>query len=154
MKSYGQHPINFVLLKILLYLLYCKSIICICLTFTCLILGKESLASSDYPAQSNEISLSYFLTVPQICTCLLVPLTVMSVCLSAYLFIHWAGQKFLRVFSITSYMCCAKLLQSCLTLCDPIACIPLGSSVHGILQAKILEWVAVLSSRGSSQPKD
>ena len=51
-------------------------------------------------------------------------------------------------------MCCAKLLQSCLTLCDPTACIPLGSSVHGILQAKILEWVAMPSSRGSSQPRD
>ena len=37
----------------------------------------------------------------------------------------------------------AKLLQSCLTLCDPMHCSPLGSSVHGILQARILEWVAM-----------
>ena len=37
---------------------------------------------------------------------------------------------------------CAKLLQSCLTLCDPTDCIPPGSSVHGIFQARILEWVA------------
>ena len=35
---------------------------------------------------------------------------------------------------------CAK---SCLTLCDPMNCSPLGSSVHGILQARILEWVAM-----------
>ena len=35
----------------------------------------------------------------------------------------------------------AKLLQSCLTLCDPIDGSPPGSSVHGILQARILEWV-------------
>ena len=48
----------------------------------------------------------------------------------------------------------AKLLQSCLTLCDPIECSPPGSSVHGILQARILEWVAVPSSRGSSWPGD
>ena len=34
----------------------------------------------------------------------------------------------------------AKLLQSCLTLCDPIDCSSPGSSVHGILQARILEW--------------
>ena len=44
--------------------------------------------------------------------------------------------------------------QSCLTLCDPLGCSPLGSSVHGILQARILEWVAMLSSRGSSLPRD
>ena len=36
-----------------------------------------------------------------------------------------------------------KLLQSCLTLCDPMECSPPGSSVHGILQARILEWVAM-----------
>ena len=44
--------------------------------------------------------------------------------------------------------------QLCLTLCDPLDCSPLGSSVHGILQARILEWVAMLSSRGSSRPRD
>ena len=40
--------------------------------------------------------------------------------------------------------------QSCLTLCDPMDCSPLGSSVHGVSQARILEWVAIFSSRGSS----
>ena len=44
--------------------------------------------------------------------------------------------------------------QSFLTLCDPANCSPPGSSVHGILQARILEWVAIPSSRGSSWPKD
>ena len=44
---------------------------------------------------------------------------------------------------------CAKSLQSCLTLCDPMGCSPPGSTVHGILQARILEWVAISSSRGS-----
>ena len=43
--------------------------------------------------------------------------------------------------------------QSCLTLCNPMDCRPLGFSVHGILQARILEWVA-MPSGGSSQPKD
>ena len=38
-------------------------------------------------------------------------------------------------------LCSAKLLQSCLTLCDLLDCGPLTSSVHGILQARILEWV-------------
>ena len=46
----------------------------------------------------------------------------------------------------------AKSLQSCPTLCNPMSCSPPGSSVHGILQARILEWVAMPSSRGSSQP--
>ena len=44
--------------------------------------------------------------------------------------------------------------QSCLTLCDPMDCSPPGSSVRGILQARILEWVAVPFSRISSQTMD
>ena len=40
--------------------------------------------------------------------------------------------------------------QSCPTLCDPMDCSPLGSLVNEILQARILEWVAILSSRGIS----
>ena len=45
-------------------------------------------------------------------------------------------------------------LPPCPTLCDPMDCSLPGSSVHGILQAQILEWVAVPSSRGSSRPRD
>ena len=48
----------------------------------------------------------------------------------------------------------AKLLESCLTLCNPMDQSPPGSSVHGILQPRILEWVAMPSSRGSSWPRD
>ena len=48
----------------------------------------------------------------------------------------------------------AKLIQSRLTFCDPIDCSLSGSSVRGILQARILEWVAMPSSRGASQPRD
>ena len=48
----------------------------------------------------------------------------------------------------------AKSLQLCPTLCDPVDCSPPGSSVHGILQARRLEWVAMPSSRGSSRPRD
>ena len=43
--------------------------------------------------------------------------------------------------------------QSCPTLCDPMDCSPPGSSVLGILQATILEWVLILLCRGSSQSK-
>ena len=59
--------------------------------------------------------------------------------------------------SISRTLCAcvhAKLLQSHLTLCNPMDCSPPGSSVHGILQARPLEWVAMPSSRGSSCPRD
>ena len=49
---------------------------------------------------------------------------------------------------------CAKALQSCPTLCNPMGQSPPGSCVHGILQARRLHWAAVPSSRGSSQPRD
>ena len=77
------------------------------------------------------------------------------------------GSKTLHLTYMTSYkavtMICYlrtgwcmhyKLFQSCPTLCDLMDCSPPSSSVHGILQARILEWVAMPCSRGSSQPKD
>ena len=48
-----------------------------------------------------------------------------------------------------------SIAQSCPTfICDPMDCNPPGSSVHGILQARILRWVAISFSMGSSQPRD
>ena len=47
-------------------------------------------------------------------------------------------------------VCVCVHAQSCPTRCDPMDCSLLGSSVHRILQARILEWVAISSSRGSS----
>ena len=51
-------------------------------------------------------------------------------------------------------VCVCTRAQLCLTLCEPMDYSPLGSSVHGILQGRLLEWVAIPSSRGSSQPRD
>ena len=51
-------------------------------------------------------------------------------------------------------VCCCLVAKSCLSLCDPMGCSQPGSSVHGILQARILEWAAVSFSRGSSRPRD
>ena len=48
----------------------------------------------------------------------------------------------------------AKLLQLCLTLCSPMDCSTPGSSDHGILQTRILQWVALFFSRGSSPLRD
>ena len=55
---------------------------------------------------------------------------------------------------IKAFYVCTKSLQSCPTLCDPMDYSPPDSSVHGILQARILEWVAMPSSRGSSRLRD
>ena len=58
----------------------------------------------------------------------------------------WMGRK------IKQGACVCSLV--CLTLCDPMDCSPPGSSVHGTLQERILKWVTVSSSRGSSDPVD
>ena len=50
--------------------------------------------------------------------------------------------------------CVCSVAQSCLMLCDLMDCSPPGSSVYEILQASLLEWVAISSSKKSSQPKD
>ena len=49
---------------------------------------------------------------------------------------------------------CVLVAQSCMTLCDPMDCSLPAYSVYGIHQAKILEWVDIPCSRGSSQPGD
>ena len=49
---------------------------------------------------------------------------------------------------------CVWITQSCPTFCDPTNCSPPGFSVHGIVQARILESIAIPFSRGSSQPRD
>ena len=71
------------------------------------------------------------------------------------------GKVLFQSFYILGSPLCLKLCsgvsevaQSCLTLCDPIDCSLPGSSVHGIFQAIILEWIAISFSRGSSQPRD
>ena len=55
---------------------------------------------------------------------------------------------------VTSSFVHAKSLLSCLTLCDPMDCSQPDCSVHGILQARIMEWVVISFSKESSQPKD
>ena len=48
----------------------------------------------------------------------------------------------------------SEVAQSCPTLCDPVDCSLSGSSVHGIFQARVLEWIAISFSRGSSRPRN
>ena len=62
--------------------------------------------------------------------------------------------KIFREFNISEGEGEGEVAQSCPTLCDPMDCSLPGSSIQGILQARILEWVAISFSRGSSQPRD
>ena len=55
---------------------------------------------------------------------------------------------------VCTYPCMSTVTQSCLTLCEPMDCSLPGHPVHEIFQARILEWVAISYSKGSSQPRD
>ena len=57
-------------------------------------------------------------------------------------------------FLIAGSLACVLVIQLCLTLCDPMGCSPPGSSVHGILQERLLEWLAMPLSRRSSQLRE
>ena len=67
----------------------------------------------------------------------------------------WPGSRgpCLEIFGWKSPSLCVRA-QLCPTLCNPVDCSPPGSSVHGVSQARILEWVAISFSRGSSLPRD
>ena len=66
--------------------------------------------------------------------------------------LHWL---FLLINCLWRWKCCAEVSCSVMSdCCDPMDCSPPDSSVHGILQARTLEWVAISFSRGSSQPRD
>ena len=72
------------------------------------------------------------------------------------LYILW--EKLLQVLKAfkfcVSFQRCGLVTKSCLTLVTPMDCSPPGSCVHGIFQARILEWVAISFSRGSSWPRN
>ena len=59
----------------------------------------------------------------------------------------------LHSYLLPSSACCV-VAELCSTLCDSMDCSPPGSSVHGILQTRILEWAAISSCKGSSRPRD
>ena len=72
----------------------------------------------------------------------------------------WAEVRFSLLFvnfSLVQFLFCeseSEVVQSCLALCEPMDCSLPGSSVYGIFQARVLEWVAISFSRASSQPRD
>ena len=76
--------------------------------------------------------------------------TLMNVSLFSFCPFRWS----LEVLRCSFNLCVCSVVQSCLTLCNPMDCSPSGSSMHEIFQARILEWVAISSGRGSSLPRD
>ena len=73
-----------------------------------------------------------------------------------YICISTSTNRFIRnIFLDSTYIHCVRVLSrfSHVWLCDPMDCSPPGSSVHGIFQARMVEWVAMPSSRGSSWPR-
>ena len=72
--------------------------------------------------------------------------------------ILWKLKQDFSMFSSECYHHCevkwSEVAQLCPTLCNPMDCSPQGFLVHGILQARILEWVPISFSRGSSRPRD
>ena len=91
-----------------------------------LVIGKN-WRQLQYPSIGECRSTSWYIYV---CVCVCVCLVCVCVCV------------------------CVLVAQLCLTLCDTMDCSLPGSSTYGILQARILEWVAIPFSRGSSQPRD
>ena len=79
------------------------------------------------------------------------------VCMCVCVYIYYIYSYVLHIHTHTHthiYICVAQLLQLCPTLCDPMDYSLPGFSVHGILQARILEWVAIPISRRSFRPRD
>ena len=69
-------------------------------------------------------------------------------------FVNWNLEDMGSVNNCVCVLCCAKSIQLCQTLCDPMDCSLPHSSVHGVPQAIIQEWIAMLFSKGSSRPRD
>ena len=96
------------------------------------------------------------------CTCVCIPVNLLHIYIYIYIYIYisWLVSNLLvwqRISlkkskkELKSIYVVVLVTQSCPTLCDPMDYSTSGSSVHGILQARILQWVAIPFSRGSSQ---
>ena len=66
---------------------------------------------------------------------------------------HSSCSKYILYWCFSFWLKWSEVAQSCPTLCDPVDCSLPGSSLYGILQARVLEWVAISFSRGSSRPR-
>ena len=99
---------------------------------------SKSMPSFQYKNKAPAIFPWIKISLPILCVCVCVCVCV-CMCVCVY---------------VCVCVCVCVYAQLCPALCKPTDCSPPGSSVHGILQARILEWVAVSPSRRSSQPRD
>ena len=104
--------------------------------------GRELTASRDFQTEAALVIRKFFVLLQSLHLLCSVPVLTLNKYIMALL-LH----------SMLSNMC-AQLLQSCPALCSPMDCSLPGSSVHGILQARILEWVAIalLPGNGNGLP--
>ena len=147
----------------------CPSILSVCLSIWCSIRSISSLSvyppiQSIHPVHSIFVSRlsirpfylqsvyhpAYVSTHPSIHP---VCLAIHPVCVSIHLSIQSVSLSIFHVYNVSS-ICIYVCAQSCLTHFNHVNYSPPGSSVHGISQARILEWVAMPSSRGSSRCRD
>ena len=92
--------------------------------------------------------------LPQLCLTLCEPMDCSSPGIFKARILEWAPCLFPTQGSSQSKIKQSEVVQSCPTLCDPMDCTLPGSSIHRVLQARILDYVAISLSRGSSRPRD
>ena len=102
----------------------------------CMLLGRKAMSNLDSILKSKDISLST------------------KVCLVKAMVFPSSNVWMWELDYKESCEWVNEVAQSCPTLCDPMDCSLPGSSVHGVFQARILEWVAISFSRRPSQPRD
>ena len=124
------------------------------LPFTSLLFSAICEASSENRFAFLNFFFFGMVLVTTSCTVLRTSIHSFSFKLSLPIHEHGTPLPLFSLLLFLSLYVCAKLLQSCLTLCYLMGCSPPGNSVHGILQEKLLEWVAISYSRGSSQPRN
>ena len=118
-------------------------------SFLCCAVGSHSLSAFTQSISSAHVSIPIFqFILPSLS--LLGWSRVCSLCLSLFLLCKWV---YFTIFLVSTYMCCCVFLCAVVSNCLwPMDCSPPGSSVHGVSQARILEWVTIYCSRGSSRP--
>ena len=119
--------------------------------------GFIHVSSRKFSINKNEPSCFYVCTMVWLSkirvVCLLIPIKFPSLKMGIKVFIFPVPIIMDSLCMLLYYYCCS-ITQSCMTLCDPIDCSLPSSFVHGIFQARILEWVDIFFSRWSSWPKD
>ena len=117
--------------------------------------GFIHVSSRKFSINENQPSCFYVCTIVWLSkiVCLLIPINFPSLKMGIRVFVFPVPIIMDSLCTFLYYYCCS-VAQSCLILCDPIDCSLPGSFVHGILQARILEWVDISISRWSSWPRD